>query len=259
MDAVGVDQAVLVSLSLGANWSLILAAFHPERVAGAAFIGPATPFGPALVERALHAFDERARHRRGLGQVQRALLAARLRGLPRVLLLAGVQRAALHQADRGLRRLGPGDHARDADRHDPRDAAAGTPRGDPRVAREPVRGRALPGAGDLRRRGRHHAAGVGDRAGRAHQRHLRQPRRLRSPPARPRPGAGEPAPAAVRRVDPSTGAAPSGGCAASRDPSARSTSPRRSGWATRSATSPSPTSCASCIPTSRSTGSPSTR
>ena len=41
--------------------------------------------------------------------------------------------------------------------------------------------------------------------------------------------------------------------------SARSTSPRRSGSATPGATSRSPASCAGCTPTSRSTGSPSTR
>ena len=45
------------------------------------------------------------------------------------------------------------------------------------------------------------------------------------------------------------------GCAAGRAASAPSTSPRRSGSATRSATRRSRTSCASCIPTSRSTGS----
>ena len=58
MDAVGVDQAVLVSLSMGANWSLVVQAFNPERVTGAAFIGPATPFGPGHVERQVHTFDE---------------------------------------------------------------------------------------------------------------------------------------------------------------------------------------------------------
>ena len=46
----------------------------------------------------------------GLGEVQQALLArGRLRRLPRVLLRADVPRAALDQADRGLRRLGPRD------------------------------------------------------------------------------------------------------------------------------------------------------
>ena len=49
------------------------------------------------------------------------------------------------------------------------------------------------------------------------------------------------------------------GCAASPAAGARSTSPRRSGSATPSATWRSPTSCASSIPTSRSTGWRSTR
>jgi pimeloyl-ACP methyl ester carboxylesterase len=58
MDATGIDKAVLVSLSAGANWALVVAAWHPDRVAGAAFIGPATPFGPSHLERSLHSFDE---------------------------------------------------------------------------------------------------------------------------------------------------------------------------------------------------------
>ena len=50
------------------------------------------------------------------------------------------------------------------------------------------------------------------------------------------------------------------GCAPRRRPRARALPLlARSGSATRGATSPSPTSCASCTPTSRSTGSPSTR
>jgi alpha/beta hydrolase fold len=38
MDATATGQAMLVSLSAGANWALPLAAEHPERVAGAVFI-----------------------------------------------------------------------------------------------------------------------------------------------------------------------------------------------------------------------------
>ncbi len=49
MDAVGVDQAITVALSRGVEWSLELAADHPERVLGAVFIGPA--FGPPHPER----------------------------------------------------------------------------------------------------------------------------------------------------------------------------------------------------------------
>ena len=90
----------------------------------------------------------------------------------------------------------------------------------------------------------------------ADRRRARRPRRVGPSPARARPGQGQPAAARLRRRRRRRRAA---GCAASRAASARSTSRRRSGSATRSATPRSPTSCASSIPTSRSTGSPSTR
>lgn len=52
MDATGTGAAVLVSLSQGAQESLMLAADHPERVLGAVFIGPALPIEPGHPERA---------------------------------------------------------------------------------------------------------------------------------------------------------------------------------------------------------------
>src|SRR5829696_7373502 len=52
MDATGTDRAVLVSLSLGAQRGLILAAEHPERVEGSVFICPSVPFGEPPFERA---------------------------------------------------------------------------------------------------------------------------------------------------------------------------------------------------------------
>ena len=45
-DATGADQAVLVSLSMGAQRALLLVADHPERVLAAAFIGPFFPASP---------------------------------------------------------------------------------------------------------------------------------------------------------------------------------------------------------------------
>lgn len=48
MDATGTERAVIVSLSLGAQRALLLASDHPERVAGAVFIGPALPLAPAV-------------------------------------------------------------------------------------------------------------------------------------------------------------------------------------------------------------------
>ena len=47
LDATGTERAVLVSLSAGAQRSLLLGANHPERVAGIVFLGPALPFGLA--------------------------------------------------------------------------------------------------------------------------------------------------------------------------------------------------------------------
>jgi pimeloyl-ACP methyl ester carboxylesterase len=57
IDATGTERAVLVGLSAGALWGVLLAAEHPERVAGAVFIAPATPFAQHLA-RASRPFDE---------------------------------------------------------------------------------------------------------------------------------------------------------------------------------------------------------
>src|SRR5215207_3532125 len=47
MDATSTEQAVLVSLSRGAEWSMVLGANYPERAAGMVFIAPALPLPPA--------------------------------------------------------------------------------------------------------------------------------------------------------------------------------------------------------------------
>jgi pimeloyl-ACP methyl ester carboxylesterase/predicted glycosyltransferase len=51
MDATGTERATLVSLSLGAQRGLLLAAEQPDRVDGAVFIGPAVPFGGPVTGR----------------------------------------------------------------------------------------------------------------------------------------------------------------------------------------------------------------
>ena len=58
LDATGTDRAVLVGLSAGVLWGVLLAAEHPERVSGAAFIAAAAPFGEHAA-RVTRAFDER--------------------------------------------------------------------------------------------------------------------------------------------------------------------------------------------------------
>lgn len=51
MDATATDRAVVVSLSLGAQRSLLLGAEHPERVAGLVFLGPSVSLGVGPVRR----------------------------------------------------------------------------------------------------------------------------------------------------------------------------------------------------------------
>ena len=58
MDATGANQAVVISLSMGAQWALMLASEHAERVTGAVFIGPSLPLPPFHASRALFAFDD---------------------------------------------------------------------------------------------------------------------------------------------------------------------------------------------------------
>jgi pimeloyl-ACP methyl ester carboxylesterase len=59
LDATRTERAVIVSLSLGVQRALLLGAGHPERVAGAVFIGPALPLGGLDRRRAfLDRFDE---------------------------------------------------------------------------------------------------------------------------------------------------------------------------------------------------------
>ena len=58
MDATATERAVVVGVSCAALWGVVLAAEHPERIAGAASIGPAVPLAPPLPERTVYPFDE---------------------------------------------------------------------------------------------------------------------------------------------------------------------------------------------------------
>jgi len=57
MDATGTERAVLVTLSAGTARGLIVAAEHPERIAGLVAIGPSLAIGERLGER-FYPFDE---------------------------------------------------------------------------------------------------------------------------------------------------------------------------------------------------------
>ena len=58
LDTAGVERAVVVSLSQGAQRTLILADEHPDRVAGAVFLCPAVPLGDPLPERCVYSFED---------------------------------------------------------------------------------------------------------------------------------------------------------------------------------------------------------
>jgi pimeloyl-ACP methyl ester carboxylesterase/predicted glycosyltransferase len=59
MEATATERAVVAGLSCGALWGTLLAADHPERVAGAVFIGPAVPLAPGHPEREVYPTQER--------------------------------------------------------------------------------------------------------------------------------------------------------------------------------------------------------
>ena len=58
MDATDTERAVLVSLSLGAQRALLLAAGRPDRVAAAAFISPSVSLGKPLPSHIAHSFED---------------------------------------------------------------------------------------------------------------------------------------------------------------------------------------------------------
>ena len=119
LDATGTERAVVVSLSRGASYALHLAR-RAARTGSSARSSSARPRrwrrSPPPRLPYVTALRGGPRQRRRLGQGQRRLLAAGLPRVPGLLLLAGLPRAALDQADRGRRRLGPRDHRGDAHR-----------------------------------------------------------------------------------------------------------------------------------------------
>ena len=73
MDATGTERAAIVSLSLGAQRALLLAAKHPERVTAAAFIGPSIPIALPHLERVVcfDRFDDRLESDEGWAKYNR--------------------------------------------------------------------------------------------------------------------------------------------------------------------------------------------
>ena len=243
------------SLSLGAQRALLLAAEHPERVAARRLHRPgAAARRRPRRERAVYSWEDEREHRRGLGEVQppllaRATTAASSSSSSRRCSPSRTRPSRSRTASAGALETTPRDahrHRRVGRRCRTRRARASWP-GRVRCPVLVIHGRRrrdpparLAGSRSPSRP----AATLVPLEGSGHGPHARDPVKVNlllrdfvAPPRRPH----------------------ALGARAGHAASARSTSPRRSGSATRSATSRSPTSCASCTPTSRSTGSRSIR
>ena len=250
MDATATERAVIVGLSAGTLWGILLAAEHPERVEGAAFIAPGVPFATHLA-RSTTPFDEPLESYDGWEKYNRHFWLEHYREF--LEFFFGQVFTEPHSTKQVEDCVGWGLET------DPETLALtylGRELHDPDEFADLCRRVACPvlvvhGTDDVVRpivAGARLAEETGGDARRA--------RGLRPLPARPRPGAREPAAARVRRP---RARPPPAGRAAGAARSARSTCPRRSGSATPGATSPSHASCAGCTRTSRSTGSRSIR
>ena len=71
LDEVGAERAVVAVLSLGGHWAAILAAQHPERVAGAVLIAPGAPLGIHHPHRERYSFTEELDNRKGWARFNR--------------------------------------------------------------------------------------------------------------------------------------------------------------------------------------------
>jgi pimeloyl-ACP methyl ester carboxylesterase len=163
MDATGTGRAVIVSLSLGAQRALLLAAGHPDRVTGAVFIGPAVPLAAPPGDRPSHPWDEKLGTDEGWAKYNRHYWLRDYRGFLEFFFSQMFTEPHSTKPGRGLRRLGSGDDCRDPHR------------GGSRWARREDRARAvqprpLPGAGDPGHRRRDHWQGLWDSARRGHRR-----------------------------------------------------------------------------------------
>jgi pimeloyl-ACP methyl ester carboxylesterase len=96
LEATRTETALLAGICDGGGWALMLAATQPAAALGVAAIAPCVPrLTPGAPELPPLPLPGAARHRRGLGEVERPLLASGLSRLPRVLLLRAVSGAAL--------------------------------------------------------------------------------------------------------------------------------------------------------------------
>ena len=192
----------MVSLSRGAQYLLELARLAPERVAGAAFIGPMFPYTPSHWSLLLHPLS--------LSRFQRPFPLYRWWGHMNAVhwredypefaewfISRCFPEPHSSKAHRGRRGMGAGYRSGDADRHGGRQ--------DPPRAAHPARAggeSGLPGAGRPRRPRQDHASPGRQGAGPPRRRTARGRPRRRPLPARPQAGSGQPGAARLLRGRP---------------------------------------------------------
>ena len=254
MEATGTGRAVIVSLSRGAQRALLLAAEHPDRVAGAVFIAPAVPLaGLAGGQVSIGAWGEELGTDEGWAKCNRYYWLRDYRGFlefffSQMFTEPHSTKATEDCVGWGLDTTAETLVATELARHS---STRRQTRELCRRVRCPVL--VIQGTDDAIT-----GQGLRDRARRGDGRPARPARGLGPRPARARPGQGESAPARLRRP-----AAP----AAAPTLGTRQGTPQAGALhllADRPRPRParrrrSPTSCASCIPACRSTGSPSIR
>ena len=152
LDATATEQAVVVTLSRGAQRSLLLAAEHPERVDGLVFIAPALPLAPSHRASATSPFDEPLDTDEGWAKLNRHYWLRDYQGFLEFFFSQCFTEPHSTKQIEDARRLGARDRRRDADRISSRTAAL-----DEEDVARALREHALPGARHPRRRGRDHA------------------------------------------------------------------------------------------------------
>ena len=107
--------AVLVGLSCGTLWGVQVAADHPDRVRAVIVLSPPVPLAPTHPDRTVYPFAERLDTTDGWAKYNRHYwIEGGYRDFLEFFARAVLHRAALDQADRGLRRVGAGHRAGDA-------------------------------------------------------------------------------------------------------------------------------------------------
>ena len=190
LDATQTEQAFVVGHSMGCQRGLMLAADHPDRVAGAVFIGPAVPLAAQTARaRAADSFDDELDSYDGWAKYNRHYwlsdYAAFLSFFFSQIFTEPHSTKQIEDCVGWGLQTTP--ETLIATQLGPRARRGGDRASSPRAS--------AARAGDPRRRRRDPLARVGRHPRGADGRHAGQPRRIRPRAARPRPREGQPAPA----------------------------------------------------------------